>query len=290
MINRRTFIRQAALTGVLATIKPSALISSTHYMKPTPAVRLLRNATIIIEMNGKQILVDPFLGNKGAYDPVPWTSNNIRNPMTDLPVTQDELANIIHHTDAVLITHTHNDHWDIAAQQLIPKDKIIIGQPEDKAALEKQGFVKFAAITDPVTVEGIRITRVPAQHGKGEIAARMAPVSGFVLDDGTYRIYIAGDTVWYEGVKHILREHKPHGVILNAGGARFDIGDPIIMTAEDVLQVCAESPAATIICVHMEAVNHCYLKRSGLKQAIRNAGYTQRCVVPEDGERMVLEA
>lgn len=32
-------------------------------------LQLLRNATLVVEMDNKKILVDPMLGAKGAYEP-----------------------------------------------------------------------------------------------------------------------------------------------------------------------------------------------------------------------------
>jgi len=94
----------------------------------------------------------------------------------------------------------------------------------------------------------------------------MAPVSGFVLrTPGEPALYVAGDTVWHPEVKAALDEHEPRVVVVNAGGARFDVGDPITMTAEDVARVCRHAPEAAIVAVHMEAINHCLLTRAGLR-------------------------
>lgn len=251
-------------------------------------IRLLRNATLIIEMSNKQLLVDPLLGEKGAYDPVPWTSNGIRNPLTDLPVSRDELEEIIEDTDAVLVTHTHNDHWDEAARRLLPKDILLLGQAEDEPKFIQQGFEEAIGIPGAYQYEEITFTRTGGRHGTGDIAAKMAPVSGFILDNDEYKLYITGDTVWCDEVEEAISQYEPDFIILNAGGAQFDIGDPITMTVEDILKVCETSYAEKIICVHMEAINHCYLQREELRRAIRDAGFQDRCLVPDDGEEIIL--
>ncbi len=43
-------------------------------------VQLLRNATLVVKVNRKTILVDPMFGPKESYDPVPFTNNTLRNP------------------------------------------------------------------------------------------------------------------------------------------------------------------------------------------------------------------
>lgn len=251
-------------------------------------IRLLRNATLIIEMSNKQLLVDPLLGEKGAYDPVPWTSNGIRNPLTDLPVSRDELEEIIEDTDAVLVTHTHNDHWDEAARRLLPKDILLLGQAEDEPKFIQQGFEEAVGIPGAYQYEEITFTRTGGQHGTGDIGAKMAPVSGFILDNDEYKLYITGDTVWCDEVEEAISLYEPDFIILNAGAAQFDIGDPITMTVEDILKVCETSYAEKIICVHMESINHCCLQREELRRAILDAGLQDRCLVPDDGEEIIL--
>lgn len=247
-------------------------------------IRLLRHATLVIKIDGSSFLVDPFFAEKDALDPVIWTSNNIRNPMVGLPVSDADLEEIIESVDAVIITHTHNDHWDEAARSLIPKEKLLIGQPQDRSKLLEQGYTNVVSVDRETTIGGLRIIRTDGQHGTGEIGAMMAPVSGFILQGSKESIYIAGDTVWCDEVAQAILQYQPDTIVLNTGAAQFDKGDPITMTADDVLSVCRNSNASKIICVHMETINHCYLKRDNLKKVIEAEGESDRCVVPGDGD------
>lgn len=251
-------------------------------------ITLLRNATIVVQVANQTILVDPMLGAKNSYDPVPWTSNGIRNPMVDLPISPDELNDLIKQTTAVLITHTHNDHWDPAAAVLIPKEKLILCQPEDEAKLKGQGFTNVASIANHFQLQQINIIRTKGRHGHGEIGERMAPVSGYVLKVQNHVVYLAGDTVWCDEVKEVITTYQPDIILLNAGGAKFDMGDPIIMDAKDVLEVAKHSPDSTILCIHMEAINHCYLKRDELAAKWKASGLTNPFFVPANGERINL--
>lgn len=251
-------------------------------------VRLIRHATLQVVINEKKILVDPFLAPKDTYDPIIWTSNGIRNPMVNLPFDEATLKELIRETDLVLVTHTHNDHWDVTAQQLIPKDKPIAGQVEDEAKFRQQGFTQVTALRDQVTWNGITITRTEGEHGTGEIGEKMAPVSGFVLQAGKDSLYIAGDTIWCAAVQTALEKHRPTSLVLNTGAARFDMGDPITMTASDVIQVAQHTPSNHIICVHMDTVNHCYLKRPQLDAELKQAGLSGRYLIPADGEWIAL--
>ena len=85
----------------------------------------IRSATIHIEYAGKKFLVDPVLEEKGAYPGFPGTLNaHLRNPLVDLPMAMNEILDV----DAVIVTHTHGDHWDEAAAKLIPKDMPVFVQ------------------------------------------------------------------------------------------------------------------------------------------------------------------
>ncbi|MET0465851.1 MAG: MBL fold metallo-hydrolase [Chitinophagaceae bacterium] len=247
-------------------------------------VRLLRHATLVVSIGNSRFLVDPLFAKKDTLDPIIWTSNNIRNPMVDLPVSDAELQEIIQSADGVIITHTHNDHWDDAARSLVPKDMLLISQPQDRAKLLEQGYTNVISVDREAAIGGLRVIRTDGQHGTGEIGAMMAPVSGFILQENKESIYIAGDTIWCDEVAQAIAMYQPQTIVLNAGAAQFDKGDPITMTIDDVLSVCRNSNATKIICVHMETINHCYLKKDTLRKAIATEGESQRCVVPEDGE------
>ncbi len=195
---------------------------------------------------------------------------------------------IIRKTDYILLTHLHPDHWDGAAEALVPKSKQLICQPEDVETLQAQGF-HHLLYQKSIQLQGVTIERVAAQHGHGELADKMAPVSGFVLITGNKALYVAGDTVWYEGVKTVLDTYKPDVSIVNAGSAQFQFGDPITMTAEDVLQVVHHSkPGSKTVVVHMEAINHCLLKRNDLSNLIKAENFSSCCFVPHDGEEIIF--
>ena len=83
-------------------------------------------------------------------------------------------------------------------------------------------------------------------------------MSGFLLIDSSGRkLYIAGDTVLYEGVEQVLEGYQPDVIVLNASGARFRGGDPIVMDADDVVAVARRAPDARVVVVHLDAINHC---------------------------------
>jgi L-ascorbate metabolism protein UlaG (beta-lactamase superfamily) len=253
-------------------------------MKQESYVRLIRHATLLIQFGNKKILVDPMLSAKNEMDPVVNAGNDIRIPMVDLPFNNQELTKILKDVDAVFITHTHRDHWDLAAQKLIDKGMEIFCQPSDEVKIKEQGFKNVRPISTQVIWNGLQIFRTNGQHGTGEIGKKMGDVSGFIFKNKDHAIYVAGDTIWCRDVEDSLQRFKPDITILNTGGAQFLTGDPITMTYDDVIHVHESLPKTKIIAVHMNTVNHCLIKREDLQKAVTSNGIAKAVSIPIDGE------
>jgi L-ascorbate metabolism protein UlaG (beta-lactamase superfamily) len=252
-------------------------------------IHVLRHATLVVAFEGLYILVDPMLSSAGAMPPVANAADQRRIPLVELPLVYVELEYMLDHIDAVLVTHTHRDHWDERAIELLPKHLPILCQPEDQATIELAGFVAVHPIVARYEWRGVELHRTGGQHGTGEIGARMAPVSGFVLRAaGEPTLYIAGDTLWCPEVEQALQSYQPDVVVVNAGAAQFLSGGPITMTADDVAQVCRALPSAQVIAVHMEAINHCLLTRAELSIRLEEQGVEDRVLIPVDGALIEL--
>ena len=212
------------------------------------------------------------LDDAGARPPIEGTVPQVPNPTVPLPFPAEE---VVRNLDAVIVTHRHRDHLDARGEELVPRDVPVFCQPEDETALRELGL-DARPVDSAVEWDGVRITRTPARHGSGRMADLLAPVSGFLLDD----LYLAGDTVWYEGVEETIERHRPRVAVVNAGGAEFLEGGLIVMGIDDVREVAARVP--TVVAVHMEALNHCHLTRAALRAALPDVR------VPGDGETLEL--
>ena len=195
------------------------------------------------------------LDEAGARPAIQNSPNPRNNPLVALPMPGEE---VVRGVEAVLVTHTHSDHWDETAARVLSKDIPLFGQIEDEQKLRGQGFSDVQPLTVSANWNGIEITRTAGQHGRGEIAKAMAPVSGFVLRaPGEPTLYIAGDTIWCEEAQTAIREHKPAAIVVNAGAAQFREGNPITMTADDVITTCKAAPTAQVVAVHKPSIIAC---------------------------------
>ncbi|AIF53239.1 hypothetical protein UFO1_3696 [Pelosinus sp. UFO1] len=257
------------------------MVKVGNYME----IQLLRHATLLVSMNSKTLLIDPMLSPVGAMPPIVNSTNQRPNPLVELNCPQDFLQ----HIDAVLLTHMHRDHFDDAAAEQLPKNKLIFCQPEDEGKLKELGFYQVIPIFKQNCWEGLNITRTAGQHGTGEIGIAMSPVSGYILEaKGEPMLYIAGDTIYCSEVESALGTYHPQVTIVNAGAAQFLNGDPITMTKEDVGNLCRYESETKVVAVHMEAINHCHLSREALYDYVKREGLQEKVLIPIDGEKIVL--
>jgi L-ascorbate metabolism protein UlaG (beta-lactamase superfamily) len=238
-------------------------------------LRLIRHATLHVRMAGHRLVVDPMLDPAGARPPVPDTPNQVPNPLVELPEPPEI---VVQGLSALLVTHLHQDHLDATAVALAPKDVPVFCAPGDAGKLREHGFADVRPVEGAVDWEGLRIVITGGVHGP------LGPSPGFVVAaEGEPTLYVAGDTIWCEDVRAAIDAHAPDVVVVNASGAHFVDGDPLVMTTDEVLAVARYAPAARIVAVHFEAINHCLETRADLHQRLHEEELTDHVTVPEDG-------
>ena len=258
-------------------------------------IQQIRNATLRITISGKTFLIDPWLAAKGTMgcfadipghpftllDPV---KEQIPMPIFDLPMA---ISDVLADVDAYLITHIHPDHIDMAADgtvgALLDHAKPIYVQNEaDAAVFQRSGFSDVRVLSaDGSAFHGVKITKAPARHGVIQPCGDACGLVFEAADEQT--LYVAGDTVWYEGVRQTLATYKPPIIVLNTCAAEIIENGRLIMGDEDVEAVARTMPESKIIPTHMDNVAHASITRHEMRGLLARRGI-ENYQMPADGE------
>lgn len=253
-------------------------------------IQQIRNATLKITYAHTTLLVDPWLAPKGALgcfrdfpDEVPDVRmETIPMPMCDLPLP---VKAILGGVDYYLTTHVHVDHFDVAAggSALDKHTPMLVQNAADAAFMQGAGFEAVTTLTgEPLKLGSFSITKTPGRHG---VITPCGPASGFILRaPGEKTLYVAGDTIFFDGVRATLQKYQPDVIVLNACAATLVANGRLIMDADDVIKVRACAPHATIILSHMDTVAHACLTRATLRQQLEAKQATANMLLPADGE------
>ena len=118
----------------------------------------------------------------------------------------------------VLISHAHVDHLHRASLERIDRAATIVVPAGVR--LPKLGFKEVLAVRagDVVSVAGIDITAVPAQHRVGFLGHGRA--LGYVLRGDGPTVYFAGESGYFSGFMEVGARFRPDVALLPISGYR----------------------------------------------------------------------
>jgi L-ascorbate metabolism protein UlaG (beta-lactamase superfamily) len=215
-------------------------------------IQLIRNATMRIRYGSASILTDPLLASKLTMKS--YTGKSL-NPLVSLPIP---IEKVLSDTGFFLLSHTHSDHFDATAQQIIPKNMPIYCQPTDVKRLEELAFTNIGPIQTELRHDDIRIVRTEGSHGLGDVLREMGTVSGSILSSPSQpTVYWIGDSVLYDTIYRTIDRYQPDVIITHSSGAIWGVNkDLIVMDSAQTIEVSKYAPSSTVIAVHMEALDH----------------------------------
>jgi len=143
------------------------------------AVSWLGHATSLIELDGVRLITDPVLRRRVGP---------LRRTAPDAP--------LVGAVDAVLLSHLHADHADVASLRAIDGAPTVIGPRGAARWLARKGFAhsRELAIGERCTVGAVTVEATDARHdGQRWRFGHHADSVGFLIA-GTQAVYFAGDT------------------------------------------------------------------------------------------------
>jgi len=175
-------------------------------------------------------------------------------------------------TDALLATHEHRDHLDLANFPALagaaPRARFVVPEPLVQRTAEAVGAgrVTGARPGSSISVGSATIMPVPACHGVHAADAYSFGLSpgehrylGYVITLDGVRIYHAGDTIRYDGLAERLRELQVEVALLPINGrdaareARDLVGN---LTEEEAAELVRDAGITVAVPMHYELFAH----------------------------------
>jgi L-ascorbate metabolism protein UlaG (beta-lactamase superfamily) len=177
-------------------IKDDSFLNSKEDM-----IVMLGHASVFVRLAGKQILIDPLLGNV----PVPnLTFLSSSKRFSAFPIDPQKLINL----DYILISHSHYDHCDKSSLKLLqkqnPNAKILTGlrmQELMQSWMPKHEIQEAGWFQKYITDNQIEIVFVPSCHwsNRGLNDANETLWGGFLIKSSSKTIYFSGDSGYGNG-------------------------------------------------------------------------------------------
>jgi L-ascorbate metabolism protein UlaG (beta-lactamase superfamily) len=229
-------------------------------------ITLIGHNTVLIEVDGKKILTDPWFGLGGD-----WTYARLKPPAK----TRQELTDV----NLVLVSHDHWDHTDDQYLRLLAHDVPVV-MPRPTYWLTKLKGIK--SVMGIGTWESLRfgeitVTAVPAFH--------ITFTVGFVIQAEGKQIYFAGDTFYHPAMRQIGQQFQLDAALIPVTTFRI----PMTMGEKGAVRAVQALKPAIVIPIHLGVRPRLPLLRThhtpeGFIRRLREAGLTTPVVILREGE------
>jgi N-acyl-phosphatidylethanolamine-hydrolysing phospholipase D len=214
-----------------------------------PTVTWIGHATVLVQMHGVNILTDPIWSERAS----PLSFAGPRRLVA--PGLRFEDLPRIH---AVVISHDHYDHLDLATVQRLAREH----EPTFFVPLGLKGWLAHHGVTDVVEMDwwdakefkGLTFVCTPSQHSSGRTFSdqHLRLWSSWVVTSSDRRFFFAGDTGYAASMKEIGRRYGPFDLaaIPIGGYSAYEGHHPNHVNPEEALQLFEDLRGRVMVPVH----------------------------------------
>lgn len=210
------------------------------------------HSTFLLQMNGKNILIDPMFGNV----PAPHPMLGGKRFSSELPIEIEKLPKI----DAVILSHDHYDHLDYGSIKQL-KDKVDmfytplgVGVHLQEWGIDPKQIVELDWWQE-TTFDDLVLKCTPAQHFSGRgLNDRAATLwSSWVIQSPSENIFFSGDSGYGPHFKEIGDKYGPFDFAMMECGQYNEMWKEIHMMPEETAQAGLDVRAKYIMPIHWGA-------------------------------------
>ena len=223
-------------------------LSDITSTSPSPVIVWFGHSSYLLRFGNKNFLVDPvFSGNAAplSFMVKAFKGSNEYN-VDDMP-----------HIDYLILTHDHYDHLDYKTIRKLKKkvSRVVCslgvtshlkywGYPTEKIA-------EFDWWQSEALFDDVKITAAPARHFSGRGLKRNQTLwSSFILESGSHKIYIGGDSGYESHFAEIGNKHGPFDLAILEAGQYNTMWPYIHMMPEETVQTTIDLKAKSLLPVH----------------------------------------
>jgi L-ascorbate metabolism protein UlaG (beta-lactamase superfamily) len=211
------------------------------------------HATVLLEIDGARVLVDPIFSERCS----PFSFAGPRR-FAPPPIALAELPQI----HAVVISHDHYDHLDMATIQALSARGARFAVPLGIGAHLQRWGVPVDRISDldwyeHVELHGLRLTATPARHysGRGLLGGDGTLWASWVIAGARHRVFFSGDTGYSREFARIGRQFGPFDLTLIKIGASDPTWQEIHMSPEEAVRTHRDVRGELLLPIHWGTFN-----------------------------------
>ena len=211
------------------------------------------HSAILLEIDGKNLLIDPMLGP--AASPVPFLSK--RFPYQE-PINLENLPEI----DAIIISHDHYDHLDYPSIKYLKDKTDHFFVPLGVGSHLKEWEVEGHKITEldwwqSVRFDNLELVATPARHFSGRTFSDRNKTlwASWVILGSKDKIFFSGDGGYFNGFKEIGDKYGPFDFTMIECGQYNENWAAIHMMPEESVQAHIDVRGKVMMPIHWCAFN-----------------------------------